>query len=138
MKWSDIPFQPSPKILRQFAGLWLVFFLGLAVLEGLVRRHPRAGVVLGVLALVGGVLGLVKPAAIRWIFVGWMVVVFPIGWVVSQTMLAILYFGVFTPLALVFRLRGRDLLRLKRATGRSSYWLDKQSSQDVRSYFRQY
>ena len=33
MQWSDIPFRPTTRTLRQFAVLWLVFFGGLAIWE---------------------------------------------------------------------------------------------------------
>ena len=39
MHWSDIQFDPPRKTLRQFAGLWLVFFGGMALWQGLVRGH---------------------------------------------------------------------------------------------------
>jgi hypothetical protein len=50
MQWSDIPFQPLRKVLRQFAALWIVLFGGLALWQGLVRGHPLLGQVLGLLA----------------------------------------------------------------------------------------
>ena len=40
-----------------------------------------------------------------------MVLAFPIGWTVSQVMLALMFFGLFTPIGLVFRLIGRDPLQ---------------------------
>ena len=42
MRWSDIQFDPPRKVLRQFAGLWLLFFGGLALWEILGRG--RTGV----------------------------------------------------------------------------------------------
>ena len=36
-----------------------------------------------------------------------MIVAFPIGWAVSHIMLAALFYGLFTPVALVFRTIGR-------------------------------
>ena len=50
----------------------------------------------------------------RLIYVGWMVLAFPIGWTVSQVMLALMFFGLFTPIGLVFRLIGRDPLQRTR------------------------
>jgi len=61
-----------------------------------------------------GPLGLVKPGAIRWFFVIWMVLALPIGWLMSQLMLAALFYLVLTPAAMVLRLRGRDLLARKK------------------------
>lgn len=138
MTWSDIPFQPGNKALRQFAGAWLVFFLAFGLHQYLVRGHHTAGLVMMTLALIIGVLGLVRPATLRWLFVGWMVLAFPIGWAVSLVMLLVMFYGVITPVAMLFRLRGRDLLQRKPRREQESLWLPKPGPSDVRSYFRQY
>lgn len=138
MTWSDIPFKPAAKALRQFAAAWLVFFLTFGAYQYLVRRHPSVGLILMGLALVIGLLGLIKPAAVRWLFVGWMVVAFPIGWLISLLMLLLVFYGIITPVALFFRLRGRDLLRRKSSLPGVTYWLPKDMPHDVRSYFQQY
>jgi hypothetical protein len=90
MKWSDIPMRPTAKMLRQFAAAWLVFFLVFGAHQYLARGHHALGLAIGSMALVVGVLGLVWPGAVRWIFVSWMVLAFPIGWLVSQVMLAVM------------------------------------------------
>jgi hypothetical protein len=138
MTWSEIPFKPAARALRQFAAAWLVFFLALGGHQYLVRKHPCVGLVLIALALVIGVLGLIKPAAVRWLFVGWMVLAFPIGWLISLLMLLLMFYCVITPVALVFRVRGRDLLCRKRVPTGATFWLPKDTPRDVRSYFRQY
>src|SRR4051812_46755322 len=104
MRWSDIQFDPSRTTLKQFAGLWLVFFGGMALWQALARGHTTAGLCLAALALAIGLPGLARPEWLRPIYVGWMVLAFPIGWTVSQIMLALMFFGLFTPIALVFRL----------------------------------
>ena len=68
------------------------------------------------LALTVGLAGLTRPEWMRSIYVGWMVLAFPIGWTVSQVMLALMFFGLFTPIGLVFRLIGRDPLQRARRT----------------------
>jgi Saxitoxin biosynthesis operon protein SxtJ len=138
MQWSDIPFDPPRKTLRQFAGLWVLFFGGLACWQWLVRGHPAFAVVLAVLAVTVGPLGLVRPQAVRPIFVGWMVLAFPIGWTVSHLMLACLFYGVITPLGLLFRLAGRDVLCLRPRPDVDSYWTNKSMDNEPRSYFRQF
>ena len=45
MQWSDIQFHPPIKTLRQFAGLWLVFFGGLAIWQGTVSGHSTLATV---------------------------------------------------------------------------------------------
>ncbi|MCX6904142.1 MAG: SxtJ family membrane protein [Verrucomicrobia bacterium] len=138
MKWSELPLHPSRKILRQFAGMWLVFFGCLAAHQGLVRNRPLLGLGIGVAAVVVGGLGLFRPAAVRWVFVGWMVLVFPLGWLISQVLLLLLFFGLITPVALLFRLKGRDVLRRKPGGGLTTFWMNKEPPQDLRRYFRQY
>ena len=67
-----------------------------------------------------------------------MVLAFPIGWTVSQVMLALMFFGLFMPIGLVFRLIGRDPLRRTRPSGRESYWDPKPTPTDLRRYFKQF
>src|SRR5215471_3615737 len=98
MRWSDIRFDPTRRTLRQFAGLWLVFFGGLSLWHALVRGQPGLGLILAALALTIGLVGLVRPEWVRLIYVGWMVLAFPIGWTVSQVMLGVMFFGLFTPI----------------------------------------
>jgi hypothetical protein len=138
MRWSDIPFSSPPRMLRQFAALWLAFFGGLAAWQGVARG--RVGIALGLaaLAIVVGGIGLARPALIRPIFVGWMVLAFPIGWAVSLVLLALVYYGLFTPVALAFRLSGRDALGLRPGPDRESYWEPRAEPADVRRYFRQF
>ena len=136
MNWSDIPRDPPARLLRQFAGLWLAFFLGLAAWQGRLRGLPAVIVCVTLAVSVGGV-GLVRPQAVRPLFVGWMMLAFPIGWLVSHVALAVVFYGLITPLAVAFRLAGRDLLALKRREVRS-YWQPKPQPTDVRRYFKQF
>jgi hypothetical protein len=138
MQWSDIPLSPDAKTLRQFAGLWVVFFGGIAAYQYFGKGHATAAVVLAILAVTIGPMGLAWPKAIKPIFVAWMVLAFPIGWTVSTVMLAALYYGIFTPLGLLFRLRGRDLLSLSRRPDRGSYWTPKPVVTDMKRYLREF
>jgi hypothetical protein len=128
--------QPSPRTLRQFAGLWLLVFGGLGLGQLATGDHrPLAWVCLA-LALTVGPLGLLKPGAVRPIFVGWMWAVFPLGWVVSQVLLACLFYGLFTPVGFFFRCVGRDVLARRFRPGRESYWEPKPATEEPGGYFR--
>ena len=137
MQWSEVTKAPPPKMLRQFAGLSLVVFGGLAAWR---LWHGQTGVVTNVLAIFAvlvGVTGLIAPALVRPIYTGWMIVAFPIGWTVSKIALGLMFFLVFLPVALVFRITGRDALRLKRTSG-GSYWLAKPASRSGEEYLRRF
>jgi hypothetical protein len=138
MRWSDIQLDPPRKTLRQFAGLWLVFFGGLALWELLGRGRTGLAAVFALLAVTIGPLGLTRPQSVRLIYVGWMVLAFPIGWTISQVMLAVIFFGLFAPIGLVFRLLGRDPLQRTRHSELESYWAPKPASADVGRYFKQF
>jgi len=138
MRWSDIQFDPPRKTLRQFAALWLIFFGGMALWQALVRERAGLATILAVFALTIGPLGLARPEWMRRIYVGWMILAFPIGWTVSQVMLAVMFFGLFTPIGLVFRLLGRDPLHRTRRPELESYWAPKPAPTDVRRYFKQF
>jgi hypothetical protein len=123
-------------MLRQFAALWLVLLGGAALWRWLALGETRTAIVLGVLSLTVGVAGLIVPAVVRPLFVGLTVVTFPIGWVVSRAIVVALFAVIVTPLALVFRLTGRDALHLRRKN-RDSYWAPKPPPRGLESYFRQ-
>lgn len=137
MRWSEIPFHPSERTLRQFALLWIGFFLLLAGWQGILRERHFLGSFLAVLALTIGPLGIIWPRVLRPIYVGWLIAVFPIGWLVSRLILGLLFFGLFTLVAMVFRVLGRDPLRRRPQPDVTSYWRKKLVPADVRSYFNQ-
>jgi hypothetical protein len=137
MQWSDVVARPSSKVLRQFAVLCLVVF-GIMAGAGLWRgQRITVPVAIALAGIVGGLVGVVQPAAMRWIYSGWMIAVFPIGWTLSRLMLAALFYLVFTPVALVFRLVRRDALHLQRQDARS-HWTPKAGTTSADQYFRQF
>jgi hypothetical protein len=137
MQWSDVTRRPPPQQLRQFAMLCLIVFGGLAAWRGWTGSlGPISQALLGA-GIAVGLVGMVKPLWVRPIFTGWMIVAFPIGWVVSRVILGAMYYLVFTPMAVAFRLLRRDALRLRRPAG-ASYWLTREPSSDAKSYFRQF
>jgi hypothetical protein len=137
MRWSDIPLNPTSRTLRQFAALWIVFFAGIAAWQYWHHERSTLAVILLVLAVTVGPIGLVRPNLLRPIFVGWMCVAFPIGWVISHIALALLFYGIMTPVAVIFRLSGRDALARRRRSGQDTYWQRKPMPANVQSYYRQ-
>ncbi|MEX2188931.1 MAG: hypothetical protein WD875_19135 [Pirellulales bacterium] len=135
---------PSPRQLRQFAAAGLVLmplaawlFAGRPLGDAWSPWHTRQ---IGGLAALGGVLvalSFVAPRALRPVFVAASLLTLPIGLVVGEILLAVIYFLVFTPVALLFRLIGRDALDRKFDRSAASYWRPKAPPRDATSYFRQ-
>jgi hypothetical protein len=134
---EDLQTAPSTQTLRQFAMLWIIFFGGISGWKLVSEGPATAGFAFLVAALTVGPLGLWAPQRIRWIFMGWRALAFPIGWTISFLLLAAVFYGLFTPLGLWFRLTGRDALRLRRPQ-EDTCWTRKPAAQDPAEYFRQF
>jgi hypothetical protein len=135
MTWNDIPRNPSRTTLWQFGGLCLVVFGVMAYLK-FSAGSPVMGTIFAALSAMGAV-GLVWPELLGPVFVGWLMLVFPIGWVVSRLLLSSIYFGLFVPMGWLSRLRGRDPLRLNRP-GPESLWVPRGPRPEAVSYYRQF
>lgn len=138
MAMMELNLNPSRRELRQFAVISLFGF----ALIGLVlwwRFEARtAATVLWTLAPLVGVVGLVVPPAIKPLYVGMMVAGYPIGFVVSHVVLGITFYLVFTTIALIFRLIGRDPLHRTFDPAAETYWITRKPTTDARRYFRQF
>jgi hypothetical protein len=130
--------KPDAKTLRQFAWGWVIFFGALAICKYTIQHRPTPATWLGVVAIVGVLLNFLAPFVFRWIFVVWMIAAYPIGWVISQIALALMFYCIITLVALIFRMTGRDRLRRFKPANATTYWIPKEIPTDVRRYFRQY
>ena len=83
-------------------------------------------------------LGYVFPPALRLIYIVMMAVALPIGMLISTTLLALLFFLMFTPLAVWFRLRRRDELKRRWDAESASYWSPITDQRTPASYYRQF
>lgn len=82
--------------------------------------------------------GLLSLTLTRWIFVGLMVVTCPIGFVVTHVIMAVFFFGLLTPVGLVFRLMGRDILNRQYDSAASTYWQPHKQAHEKERYFQQF
>ena len=119
-------------------GAWALFrqsVFGLSLSEPVAAR-----VATGLMAVAAtcGVLALTAPSALRPLYRALTAASLPIGWVVSHVAVAILYFGVVTPIGLLFRLIGRDPLNRRREPARRTYWEPRVAADDVKRYYRQF
>ena len=81
---------------------------------------------------------LISPSVGASIYTAWMVGFQPIGWTVSHLLLAVIYYGVITPIGLLMRLFGRDPLQRRFDRSASTYWIQRKQSTDTDRYFRQF
>jgi len=132
-----IQWNPSTKQLRQFAGIWFPAFCGLVGWSIGQKTGHWSGVEIGwVLAGLLSVGGLILPALIRPIFVGLILLTFPIGWVVSYLLLGLIFYGLVTPIGYILRISGHDPLQLKEPSG-NSVWKTSVGKTDATRYLQQ-
>jgi hypothetical protein len=143
----DIDLKPTRKKLRQFGVIAAVAFgiLGLVLywkkgLFGLSLGESAETWALGVWATgaVAAFLSLVAPGGLRPLYILLTLVAFPIGYVVSHVVLALLFYGLFTPIGLVFRVLSRDPLHRRFEPDADSYWVPHRRRDSKKYYFRQF
>ena len=69
--------------------------------------------------------GVLRPSVLRLPNLIWFRVGGLLNRIVSPVVTALLFFGVFTPFALILRMAGKDLLRLRRDPRAASYWIER-------------
>ncbi len=71
------------------------------------------------------ILSLVSYTVMKPIHIGWMTFAFILGWINTRILLGIFYYIILTPIGLVMRLFGKDLLDEKIDKSKSTYWIDR-------------
>ena len=136
MKLIDINWRPTDRQLRQFG---LICIAGLPVLGWVFSsHHPTITAAAAVAGAVCGLLGWLKPQLLKPLFIGLTVVTFPIGLLVSELIVGLMFVFLFTPVALAFKLMGRDALQRRFDRQRKTYWEPHPASVPAHRYFQQY
>ena len=133
----SIQWNPERKQLRQFAGIWFPAFCALVGWSIARKTGHWHDVEMGwIVAGVISILGLVFPPIIRPIFVGLILLTYPIGWVVSHVLLGLIFYGIVTPIGIILRLTGHDPLQINAPLG-NSLWKSRTGKTDPARYLRQ-
>lgn len=138
MSLISINHHPSRRQLHQFGLLWLVFFGVLGSLSYFKSSKHPMGITLWSLAVIIPILGWIFPALMRIVFLGLSYTAFPIGFVVSHVILALVYYLVLTPVALLMRLFGYDPMQRQLDPDAETYWSPREEPPEAKMYFRQF
>jgi hypothetical protein len=135
MKLVEMNWAPTDRQLKQFGVIALVALPALAWIwsRGNLTAVSISG---GVGALLAG-LGLLVPRSLKPIFIGLCVLCIPIGIVVGELAMLVIYFGLFLPMAILFRIMKRDSLKRKFDRQAETYWEPKGQPSGPASYYRQ-
>ncbi len=139
MSLMQIAWHPTGRQLRVFGVSGLLASIAAALvpcfLWGVALLWASVVLVAGVAIFL---CSLIAPGAARILYIGLALVAMPIGFVVSLILLAAFFFLLLTPLAVVFRLIGRDSLHRRFDADVTSYWVPHQAGADTERYFHQF
>lgn len=146
-KIVEINFNPDIKTLRQFGVIAFVGFGILAALAyyerfifsfGLGDARLTVVTIFAVVGFIALLFSLVAPKANRILYVGLTLLAFPIGFVLSYVIMGTLFFLIIGPIAVLFRLFGRDSMHRNYDPSAPTYWQAAKPPRDKDSYFHQY
>ena len=122
MKLVEINWNPTSRQLRQFG---IACLCALPLVGWLWGGNPQIVALLGLTGAALAAIGLMRPTALKPVFLALTIVATPIGIVIGELVMILIYFGVFLPIGLLFKLTRRDALQLKLDRTSSSYWQSK-------------
>src|SRR5262245_8199480 len=138
MALVPIDWQPDRTTLARFSEFAL-FFLGMvAAPAAYFRGRPALAAAFWLAAVAIRVTGAWAPLRLKPVYLGLTLATWPIGWGTSHLALGLLYYGVITPIALGFRLAGRDPLNRRFDRGATTYWEPYQPDRGMDRYLKQF
>ena len=133
-EYSDV--KTDKKSIRNFG---LVFFVVLTILGVWLsfKQNPSAHylVLTGLLFLFFGIF---LPKLLIPFYRLWMLLGIIMGWVVSRIVLIFLFYLVFTPINLILKIMGKDILDKKIEKEKNSYWRKFEESENTDHYKNQF
>ncbi|MBQ16089.1 MAG: hypothetical protein CMJ65_03080 [Planctomycetaceae bacterium] len=132
----EIDWNPKQRFLRQFAALFVLFFGAIGGVRFARGDQSTATVLWAISSL--GLVGVAWPAFMRYIYVTWMALFFPVGWTVSMVILSAIYFLVVTPIGIIMRVCGHDRCGRRPDPTATTYWKPRQPPADATRYYRQF
>jgi hypothetical protein len=139
MALVSLNLKPSQKQLKDFGFICLIMCFVIGLVLTLLGKIPTKGLmVFGLVGLLLFTLSRISVQLIKPVYLGMIVLTFPIGWMISHLMMALFYYGIITPVALLFRLLNRDPLCRQSDPKAETYWLQHKQKRSAKDYFRQF
>ncbi|OGI06168.1 MAG: hypothetical protein A3I68_02680 [Candidatus Melainabacteria bacterium RIFCSPLOWO2_02_FULL_35_15] len=127
----------TKKELREFG-------ITLAVVFGLLTalfwwKHKPSFICLLLASIFFGFFGLIFPVILKPIQKVWMAFALIIGSIMTKVILSVLFYFVITPIGIICRVSGKDILDLRIDKNKKSYWVKREKSIiNKSSYEKQY
>ncbi len=134
----DLDINPDCKKLRSFA--WVSTFV-FAVVAFMLHRDESGKwiqIVAASFACYSFFCAMISPGLVRPLYVILTVLAFPIGWISSNIILMLLYYGMILPVGVLLRFFGKDPVDKRFKDGAISSWVPKKQDLDRKRYYNQY
>lgn len=141
--FHDVNWSPDVPARRKFAVSLIIGFPIIAVLFGVgtfVAKHSWKPFFLwlGLIGLAVGVVLWLVPQIAKPFYMVWYFIACCMGLVIGNTLFALFFYLVFTPMGLCLRLRRRPAITKGFNQAQKSYWRDAEKSVALKRYYRQF
>ncbi len=108
---------------RAFGILFFIIFLGLGLWP--ITKNINPNIYLIIISIIFLLLGILNSKFLTPLNKIWIKLGEVLGRIIAPIILSIIYFLILTPISLILRILGKDLLNLKYLNNKSSYWLER-------------
>ena len=123
--------------LKKFGITMGIAFLVIVLLIFLKHRHANLPFLL--LSLGFFISAVVSPVILKPVYIIWMRFAFILSWINTRLLLLLIFYLVFTPISLILKLLGKDMLERKIDKQSASYWHHRESAVTAaKDYERQF
>ncbi len=139
MALVSLNLKPSDKQLRDFGDIALCMCNIVGLLLMWIAGLPlRAFIVFCIAGVAVYLLSRISVTLVRPVYLGLILLTYPIGWVISHTVMAIFYYVIIGGVGLVFKLLKRDPLHRALDRQAESYWIPYKHNRSLSHYFHQF
>lgn len=89
-------------------------------------RHRHSPTPTIVVAAAFFITGFIRPVLLKPVYAIWMKLAVLLGWINTRLILTVVFYAIFTPIALILKLFRNDLLDIKIEKSRQTYWRKKE------------
>ena len=121
MKYSEIALPSNKKF-----GIFFSFVFICLAIYFIINLSNYLALLFFILAIIFFVLSFIAPFTLSYLNKSWMFIGYIIGLIISPIVLGLIFFFFITPIALIFKIFGRDELKIKK-NNLQTYWLNRKN-----------
>ena len=133
MKFENLVLPSNQKFGFFFTAIFLIISIYFGYLQAV---YPC--LIFAAISMIFFVTTIVSPKSLRYLNILWMYIGYLIGSIVSPLVLGAIFYFIFTPISIFFRITGRDELDIKNIYENTSWKYKDSSFDDLEKFKRQF